>query len=229
MQLPGEGFTEISYVNQLLPQGLWMGLINEQLGYKDGIEISVAICQKAFALKTTEKHVNFSLVSNFAILTDDQKYALLEDLDKSSTLDTYRALLAPLICLFQEFPLSFLGKSDHSPEQSDLISTLRSSVERHADKYEMSGMALQSNMIYVRGVTGGLSMAKTMKAPDLNAIFEEPDSEAGKRAASFVRASVLMEYMPVQNVDLDGWSRSFWNHSYTLDKCDFSWESNDND
>ena len=201
-----------------------MGLINEQLGYRDGIELSGAICQKAFDIKSTEQHVNFSMASNFDILTADQKPALLEDLDKSGTLESYRTYLAPLIQIYEDFPLAFLGQSGEAPDRSALIATLKASVENHFDRYEMPGMVLQANIIYVRGVTGGLLLPEGMEQPDLNAIIEDPESESGRRAGSFVRATVLTEFMPVENISLDDWARSFWNTNYALDDCDFSWE-----
>ena len=38
MQLPN--WTEISYINQILPEIIWMGLINDEFGYRDGIDLS---------------------------------------------------------------------------------------------------------------------------------------------------------------------------------------------
>jgi hypothetical protein len=226
LQLPGEGITEISYVDQILPQGLWMGLINEQLGYRNGIELNAAICQNACELRSTEQHVNFSLVSNFGLLTDEQKTALMEDLDRCGTLESYRTHLAPLIHCYDDFPLGFLGEPDDGPDRSELISTLKTSVQNHFDRYESPAMVLQANIVYVRGMNGGLFLPETMDAPDLNAIIEDPESEGGKRAGGFVRTSVMMEFMPVEGVSLDAWASSFWNTNYELDDCDFSWEEN---
>ena len=225
MQLPN--WNEISYINQILPEILWMGLINDKFGYRVGIDLSSKIAKKAFDLKETDKHVNFTIVSNFSLLSDDKKSELVRDLTDSSDISKYRDALLPLIALYQGFPLSFVGVSEKIRDKKELIKIIKKCIDKHLNKYETPALIIQANVIYVRGSTGGLHVASHIEMPDLNSLIDDPKSEKAIRAESFVRIGAMQEMMPMGDSRAYNWAKSFWNQSYKIDKCDFSYEKND--
>ncbi len=204
-----------------------MGLINDKFGYRSGIDLSSKLATKAFELRETDKHINFTIASNFNLLSDNNKAELVRDLTESSDIYKYREALLPLMSLYQGFPLSFLGISEEVSEKEKLIDIMKKSVEKHLNKYETPASIIQANMIYVRGSTGGLHVASHIEVPDLNALLEDPESEKAKRAASFVRIGAMQEMMPMGDTQNNDWAKSFWNQNYKIDKCDFSREKND--
>ena len=103
-----KGFEEISYINQILPEIIWMGLINDFVGYKKGVELIAQIAKDAFKLKSTEKHTNFALVSNYKLLTNRSKLLLKKQLKANNTLSVMQEAVAPLMKLYPSFPLAFL-------------------------------------------------------------------------------------------------------------------------
>jgi hypothetical protein len=225
MQFPN--WNEISYINQILPEIIWMGLINDKYGYRSGINLSSKIATKAFELKETDKHINFTIASNFNLLSDKKKSELVHALTESYDISKYRDALLPLIALYQGFPLSFIGMSEKIWKKEELVAIMKKCVERHFNKYETPASIIQANVTYVRGSTGGLHFASHIDMPDLNSLLDDPESEKAKRAESFVRIGAMQEMMPMgvtRNLD---WPKSFWNQSYKIDKCDFSWEEND--
>lgn len=213
------GLTEISYVNQILPEIIWMGLINDKLGYQKGVDLVARLTKNVFALKETKKFVNFALVSNFGLLSNDNKRKFKNKLQTENVLETLRDILAPLIILYKEFPLSFLGKSDSKLDKNDLIKKLKFSIERHIDKYETPGIVIQANVLYIRSINGGLFFTQNIKPPNLESIIQSPESEEAKRAGSFARTQAMQELMSLGQKLKFNWARSFWNRGYKIDKC----------
>ena len=224
MQLPN--WSEISYINLMLPEIIWMGLINDEFGCLDGISLSTNLANRAFELKKSHKHINFALVSNFSLLSNEKKIELIKGLEESSEIGRYRRALLPLIVLYEDFPLSFIGTDEEEYEREQLIEKMKACIDRHADKYETPAMIVQANVIYIRGTNGGLRVASHLEAPDLNVLIKDPKSEAARRAGGFVRNGAMQEFMPMGEDRYGDWSKTFWNQGYKIDKCDFSWEGN---
>jgi hypothetical protein len=224
-QLPN--LQEVSYVHQLLPEIIWIGLINDALGYRKGAELVAQLAKTAKQIHDSKISYNFALARSYAILATEEQGRINEALERLGILRQLRELLAPLILLYDGFPLAFLGRNDELPERMWLIERLKQTVEKHMDKYRTPGMAIQATMIYVRGITGGLFFAKEMSVPNLDAILADPESEDAKHAAGFVRSSAMMEVMPPAVDGESEWARSFWNQGLRIDKCDFG-EQDDN-
>jgi len=216
------GLQEISYVHQILPETIWVGLINDELGYRAGIELCTQLAKTAKEIHQSEKFVNFALCSSYSLLTDEEKPKIIERIEHSRTFGQLRACLAPLVILYEGFPMAFLGKNNDSVNKHALIDRLKQSVARHMNKYETPGMAIQTAVIYIRGITGGLCYANDVEVPDLNAIITNPESEAGKKAAGSVRAYVLSEMMPAGKPLESGWAASFWNQGHKIDTCELN-------
>ncbi len=63
------GYSEIHYVEQILPEIIWIGYFIEKLGLKKGVEISISLIEICFHLKNWEMSYDFSLLSLFRQLT----------------------------------------------------------------------------------------------------------------------------------------------------------------
>jgi hypothetical protein len=224
MQLPN--WSEISYVNLMLPEIIWMGLINDEFGYRDGINLSTNLANRAFELKETDKHINFALISNFRFLSNEKKIELIKGLEERSEIGRYRHALLPLIVLYEDFPLSFIGAGEEEYDGEQLIERMKACIDRHIYKHETPAMIVQANVMYIRVTNGGLHVASHIEIPDLNVLIEDPESEAAKRAGGFVRNSAMQEFMPMGEDGYGDWSKAFWNQGYKIAKCDFSWEHN---
>lgn len=221
------GMSEVSYVNQIFPEILWMGLINQREGYRAGIKVVEFMAKRLNEIKTNEKHINFSLASSYGKLGEGQKIQIVADLKKENFYSIIQQSLAPLTCLYDDFPMAFIGPPNEHIGKDTLINLLKACISECINKYEQPGMVLQASVMYIRGITGGLFFAKGMEVPDLDKIVNDFDSEEGQRAASSVRAFVMSEYIPLGEQRSDSWAKSFWNQGYKLDKCHFPWGKNE--
>ena len=213
------GMTEVSFVNQLLPEILWMGLINDKLGYKRGIETALLVAKTANAISNSVTDGNFALASSYLGLSKDQQKEVIRKLDASGELTTVRFCLKPLVVLYKGFPLSFLGASKEKRTKRELIKTMAGCVARHMNKYHKPATAIQTAVIYIRGVAGKLVLPAGFDI-DLNAIFESPEFKQGQIASSFVRACVMTEVLIPEAGQENMWARSFWNQGIKLGACD---------
>lgn len=214
-------FSEVSYVQTILPETIWMGLLNDSLGYMQGLELAVAMAKTAYRAYGSQKFVNFALSSSYSILDEGAKREVIEEADRLGKLGVLRRLLMPLLALYEGCPISFFGPSEEwEGDREALVERMKAAVERHFWKYETPAMVLQANVVYIRGICGGLHYVGEVKPPDLNAIIEAPESEEGKRSASSVRASVLMEFNSETGYVDIGWPASFWNQGLLIDTCE---------
>ena len=147
------------------------------------------------------------MASNFEFLSSERKSELVQSLKENVVLDQYRDSLLPLIALYENFPLSFIGTREENFDRDELIRRIRTCIEKHIDKYETPSLIIQANVLYVRGSTGGLHVAPHIKMPDLNVFIDAPESEEAKRAAGFVRTGAMQELMVLGDKRIDGWPK----------------------
>ncbi|WP_088437325.1 hypothetical protein [Sulfurospirillum diekertiae] len=214
---------ETNYIEELLPEIIWMGLIHDELGYHKGIDIIRAFIKSASDSYTSENYINFSLASNLRKLADHEKEKFVQKLIKNELYLDVSELLAPLVYFYDDSPFSFLNKKvDLSiSEEKELLEKLKTSIDRLFDRYDTPSVVAQLNVFYTRVLDGKISFPMGMDIPDFNALIDDPHSDEANKAAGFVRNSVKSEYMFEFTKHDSSWATSFWNQSYKLDKCEF--------
>lgn len=222
-----KNFNPVSYINQLLPEILWIGLINDEVGYREGIRLCQTLAVTAHKIHNPKKHINFALCSTYMKLSETERTELFKQLAEGESLEQLKYCIAPLTILNEGFPLAFLGLPADSIDRAILLKKLKRSVQRHIVKYETPALAIQAAVVYIRGITGGLHLPAQMTPPDLDSIVTAPESENAKRAGAFVRSFVLMEISLAGEEHTDAWARSFWNQGLVVDDCEFGGSGDD--
>ena len=118
--LQATNLTEISWLDLLLPELLWIGLFNEKYGYVVGAEVALALPRAA--MEVTQKNPRntwFVTVSSYSKLTPIQQDKIVEILGKNGVIDNYRTALHPLTHFYLDCPLNFLSEND--PNQTTLM------------------------------------------------------------------------------------------------------------
>lgn len=218
MQIPMR--VDTSYVNDMLPELIWIGLINERVGYVRGARIIEKVFLAVDAQKVNGQEGNYALMSSFNKLTTDQKTAITEVLRKEGVLDIIQNSIAPLILLYDDCPLTFLGPPTNTYSQEDLISIMKLCVGKTIDRYDTPGIVLYGAMLLARLVTKTIKFPADMDLPDFNSVIDSHGSEEAKRAAGFMRANGLAEFgmMKVGN----SWAKHFWDKNFELNPCEFA-------
>lgn len=214
-QLPG--LREQSYVNDLLPELIWLGLIHDRRGYPFGartLEAVVEVTKKW----PGEKPRNYALQSAYADLKDGQKAELIDIWKRQHLFDDIQHALAPLVLLYDGFSLAFVGPPSSVISQETLIERIKQCVGRHLDKYETPAIVLHGTMLLTRLMAGTVKFAAHIDIPDLNSVIDRPESDEAKRAAAFMRASAMGEIGMLEAAN--DWARHFWNRGAELTPCE---------
>ena len=206
-----------SFVNQMLPELIWIGLVNDNIGYVRGARLIQKIFIAVDEVRAKETQGNFAYASCYGKLQAEEKNHLVEKLTLLGILDDLKTYLAPLILLYDEFPMRFIGPSSFILSNEQLVGKISSCVEKHVDKYKTPGIVLNGSVLLSRLVTKKISFAADMDLPDFNSVIDAPDSEDAKFAAGFMRANAIGEFGMLQISDT--WARYFWNRGYELSPC----------
>jgi hypothetical protein len=220
-QLPN--LNDTSYVNQILPELIWIGLINDKLGYVQGTRLIEEIFKATDEFSGNDVLRNFAYASSFGMLDEDEKKALVKKLSALEILDLLKNYLAPLTLLYDEFPMRFIGPPDTIIKNEILIQSISKSVDKHRDKYKTEGVVLIGAAFLARLVTRKIQFSSSLSLPDFNSIIDAPGSEEAKRASGFIRANSLAEFGMLK-IKVD-WARYFWNRGYELSPCKTLWEN----
>lgn len=209
---------EQSYINDMLPELIWLGLIHDRAGYRFGARTLQLIVEVTKAIPPRETRFNFALQITYAALSEDVKSSIIHRWHQEDMLETIRDAIAPLILLYDGCPLSFIGPSSQVLSEQILINRMKQCVANHLDKTETPGIVLHGALMLTRLMAGTIKFAKHIDIPDLNAVIDNPGSEEARRAASFMRANAGAEWggLEVPNQ----WARHFWNQNAKLSACE---------
>ncbi|PIR33355.1 MAG: hypothetical protein COV36_02880 [Alphaproteobacteria bacterium CG11_big_fil_rev_8_21_14_0_20_44_7] len=219
-QLPGI-IRETNYLLEILPEILWMGLINEKHGYKKGIELVTTLAEVIKEVNNGEFKENFTATSSHKILSSKEKKLIKLKLEERKALSFIQEALNPLLTMYKNCPLSYL-KSKNSRKNKASVEIIKRTIVNHMDKYETPALIIQANVVYILGIAGKLHIASHLPTPDLNSLINAPESESARRTASLVRSFSLQIFgMISDKYPTNSWARDFWNQSYSLANCTF--------
>lgn len=208
---------ETRYVERIMPELLWMDMINNLYDYRRGIETTMSLCSQVRDAIGASDFTNFTVASKFATVAEDERGRVLEALNGSEALRAASKALSPLVRNYLGFPMAWLLSDVDDDPKADL-DRISASVKRIIDKYAYPASIIQANVLVFRGMSGTLHFAEHVPVPDFNAMAEDPESEAGRRAAAQARMGAMMDIVSDED---DAWPRAFWNDNYQLSKCSF--------
>jgi len=209
---------EFSYVNDMLPELIWLGLIHDLAGYQFGAEVQRSIGGTAKEFPERDRPNNYALQKAYVELDADQKAAIVEGLERDRLLPGVRDAIAPLVLLYDGCPLSFLGPPDAALSQEAMIERIKICVGRHLNKTKAPGIMLHGTLFMARLISGKIRIAAHIDIPDLDAVLRDPDGAEAQRAGGFLRTSAAAEWAMLGGDET--WARHFWNRNAELSRCE---------
>ena len=210
----------VAYVTHMLPELVWIGLLNQRVGYVRAARLLERVFTVVEETKDADTKGNFALLSTFDLLGDGQKSTLRERFREEGTLTLLQEAMAPLNLLYDNCPLLFLGPPARVFKGDELVSILKQCVGETIDKYKTPGIVLNGAVMLSSLVTKQLYFTKDIDLPDFNSVINAPDSEEAKHAAGMMRAHALTEF-GMRKVG-PSWARHFWNRNAQLSPCKFA-------
>ena len=209
----------VSYIDNMLPELIWIGLLNDRLGYIDSSSVLQEVFLSIEEIRHSDQHGNFAIMSTFKSLSHQQSNSLIERLEERAVINVLRNSIAPLTLLYEGCPLSFIGPPDKRHSTDELILPIKTCVDRVADKYDTPGVILNGALLLSLLVTRRVSFSKEIEIPDFNLVVTAPESDGAKHAAAFMRANALAEF-GMREIE-PAWARYFWNRGIELSPCEF--------
>ena len=217
MQLPMN--TSVSYVNGMLPELIWLGLLNDFFGYSHSARIMEGVFLSAHTITKSKPIGNFAFISNFNFLSIEQKDQLVEKLREENTLALLQEHIAPLTVLYENCPLAFIGSPVREHSKDQLISKIENCVKRSFSKFDKPGIILNGTVLLYQLVTRTIKFSSEIKLPDFNSVINSPETDEAKRASGLMRTIALTQF-GAENIDAT-WARHFWNRNAKLSPCQF--------
>lgn len=207
----------ISFIDDLLPELMWLALIHDRDNYVVGRDTLECVTQLEKTWPKLEKPLNYALQSSYESFTEDQKSTLLEAWREKGLLDKIQHALAPLVLLYDDFALRFVGPPSTAISEEALIRRIELVVSKASDRYSTPGVMLYGALFMNNLMAGRIHISQHIDLPDFDSVVHAIDSAEGKRAASFLRASAMAQ-MSFSSPPGD-WADKFWARSYALIPC----------
>lgn len=206
---------EVSWTKELLPEFLWLGLVNRHIGEHETARLLHELVARAGSLPAMTW---LALMSTYAAL-DDPSRALCRDALSARRKEQLSESLEPLTAIFPDHPMAFLV-SPAGIDSSTAVPELRAAVSELHDRRGVPAMWMQSQAEYLLLEQRLITFASVEMVPDLNAISAYPRTEESQQAAAQIRAllnglsQVFLESLPDRT-----WWATFWSKCMTIGEC----------
>ena len=220
---------EISWVKTMLPEFLWIALIQNYHGHRDGIALITEFTRIARKCSpSAQKHI-FATTSSLGELTKVEKSCLQRELTVSMDLIRIQQAILPLIAFYPECPLGFLYSSNPSlhGEEKQNLERLKILVGRMYDKTSRDTMMVQATAIWCAFDSGVLRVSEGLALANFPEIEKYPRTELSKRVAASIRSSTYMFFSEPHYPTSSNWPKYFWNRGPEIDKCYFEGSSSE--
>ena len=216
--------SEISWVKTILPELLWITLIQNYHGHREGVELITRFTRIARKCSSSEKKRIFATSSALGELTRDEKSCLLRELTASGDLFDIQKPLLPLIRLYPECPLRFLYSvkpNSTREEEKQNIERLRKLVGGMYNKISLDTMMVQATAIWLAFDSGVLKVSEGLALARFPEIEKYPNTELSEKVAASIRSSIFMFFTEPHYPKSPNWPKYFWNRSLEIDQCYF--------
>ncbi len=214
-------FEDAKWKESILPELLWIALLNDRHGLKLGARLSLSVAKAAIdACQDTDRKRRplYAGLSSFASLDDAEQKAMTELLRQQSFLEPVRDAILPLVSYYPECPLAFLFESNGAFAPKPDIANFKSLLAQQFNRWDKPATMVQANTIYIAFVTGKLYVVRGLALSNFTEIQNFPTTEESKRVASAVRATVSTFFGGKESQNL-AWPAYFWNRGIDLEEC----------
>jgi hypothetical protein len=221
------GLNPVKWIDDLLPEMLWLGMLNNDHGHRRGVQLAEALATAADRALAPHTKV-FAVASAYSSIPSD-RWADIIRLISTDSLAELQKTLRPLAALYPQSAFSGLwGANQPQPHDGD-IGIMRTQVGTIVNRGGRPAMLAQANAIYIAVITGKLILNEGSMLSKLEAITQYPDTEESRLAGSAVRAASLMlgrHRDEDQQAGAD-WTRYFWQRGIEISSCDLGADEGD--
>lgn len=214
---------EVHWQTEILPELLWLALLNERHGWQRGAELARQVGVAAHGASGPADGKLFASTGAFYSLDGTQRQAVLAALRSTSALGEIREALLPLGMFYDECPLNFLADPTPPADDPAVMTGFKETLRSMFDRTAKVATCAQANAIYIAFASDKLKVMKGLALANLPAIENYPHDEESRRVASAVRAAIngFLFRGPGQEQDPTEarWRTYFWTRGLELEPC----------
>lgn len=213
-------FRETSWVNDRLPEILWIGLLIQRLGMHRSAEVISLIADGAKVASGTTALPCAALASTFSTMSDVRQSTLAGKLLSAGALGAVQGALKPLIEVYPSCPIRHMLGTAPEGDARDFINEIRETVRLLVDRHGVLATQVQSHVVYAAFVQGILKTSPDVTLADFPEVEHFPDTERSREVAAAVRAACTMLIKrPQDRAHSPTWIREFWARGFEVDDC----------
>jgi hypothetical protein len=214
---------EISWVKIMLTELLWIALIQNYYGYREGVELITSLTRLARKCSPSDKILVFATISSLGALKIDEKSCLQSELASTGDLYKIQKALLPLIVFYPECPLRFLYSTmpilaDGSQQNLERFKKI---VKGLYDKTSKNTVMVQATAIWLAFDADALKVFKGLALASFPEIEKYPETELSQKVAASISSSIFMLFSEPHYPAFSDWPRYFWNRGLEIDQCYF--------
>ncbi|MBP6754923.1 MAG: hypothetical protein KA210_02150 [Bacteroidia bacterium] len=210
-----EGFREINWGNDIIPELIWIAVIQKKLGYKMANE-AISELHKHYLEICDTKYIN-SLFSSYDSISKEAKAKLKDQFSLNQYFDQIFEGLKDLQYYFPNHPLQFLY-DDRIIQKSEVnIQLIKDSIKGILERRSEAGTIAQAAVLFNSMVSGKFNAPYGSIFWEFEEIDNYPKTEKSLQLASSIRA-MINAFMDkeTRNVECE-WVNSFWQRSFQLE------------
>jgi len=223
-QLPG--FSEVRWIDDLLPEFLWIGLSLHLHGTRRTFRLLEGLVE-AWSSLDLESPGWLSRASTMSGLGLDARSSLAAKLEESGHLRDLRGAVGPLVLHYPECPLAALFPDAEPVGELDMV---REGVAMSLNRWSEHATWIQVAAVYMVIGQGKLHFAKDSVLADFPEVQNYPRSDVSRMIASSCRALINSFPRSEGTQASEDWTTYFWARGQELDPCEpMEWVSDEDE
>lgn len=202
--------TFISSIDLIFPEIVWIGILLDWHGLREGIDIVSQTLRKLWSAKEDINWYRFSEIA-------EQEPELTQSLGQDG--------LAEIQIAFATLRLSYLWPglewAESHEDTSEAKRRMSAVIRKYWNRFEQPYLTIIATIIYSMGISGRAKFAAGT-VPDIEAIVSDWGSERAEAAASSVRAFSMAFFPHDASADSEAWCKHFWRSNYQMSSCELN-------
>lgn len=209
---------EVSWINLMIPELLWIALIQKAWGPRRGVEIITAFTRDVRESDPTRDRTIWAAAGKFAALPNG---VLAGIINGRPYWDDLCAPIAPLHAHYPNHPLRELVSAVSKPHLSQDLFVLKKLVGELLDRNSSTATMVQATATWLAFDADRLKVSAGLALADFPRIEDYPRTEQSLKIASSIRATLNQMFGDVdQMASGSGWPVAFWNRGIELEPCE---------
>lgn len=221
-QIPN--LSEISWRKDIVPNYLWIALLNQKYGHARAAELCVEIAKIAVQIAGKGNFKGwFSAISSYSIFDGSQLSQFISSLEEKKITEYFQNSLKELVYYYPDCPLRFLFSRDKNSltENPDWLKSFKELLANLIDRTSLEATFVQADAVYIGFITNLLKVSDKTALADFPEIEKYPQTEKSKMVASGIRAMInSLGGFEIKDAEYK-WADYFWNRGLEIEACEY--------